>query len=35
MYYYPMLTGGNNTLPQTNKLDYHLNRISIKVGWEF
>mgnify|MGYP001549207335 FL=1 len=36
MYYDPLFITGNNTpTPQTNKLNYHLNRISIKVGWEF
>jgi hypothetical protein len=37
MGYYPVVLGGNNnnTLPQTNRLNYHLNRISIKIGWVF
>lgn len=36
MYYDPLFIGGNNIQPQqTNNLDYTLNRISIKLGWEF
>ena len=35
-YFYPMIVGGDYPQSQpTNSYNYHLNRISIKVGWEF